>query len=275
MAIDKTAVIGFPVDHSLSPTIHNHWIKELALDIKPYEKLNVDPNTFEEQVNNLKAEGFGGINVTVPLKELAFNISDETSNVSKKLRSANTLTLSSDKINADNTDAVGFINSLEKKTIEENITNKKTLVLGAGGSARSVVHALNELGSQVRLFNRTPEKAAILLNDLSINSGLVSTEELDDYANSSSFIVNATSLGQEAGERNNILSFENIGMETFIYDLIYNPKRSSFLEQAEAKGLKVQNGLRMLIEQAACSFQIWHEIKVGFSDELMSLLESV
>ena len=275
MAIDKTAVIGFPVDHSLSPIIHNHWIKELALDIKPYEKLNVDPNMFEEQMNNLKAKGFGGINVTVPLKELAFNISDETSNVSKKLRSANTLTLSSDKINADNTDAVGFINSLDKKTIEENITNKKTLVLGAGGSARAVVHALNELGGHVRLFNRTPEKAAILLNDLSINSSPVSTEELDDYANSSSFIVNTTSLGQKEGEHNNILSFENIGMETFIYDLIYNPKRSSFLEQAEAKGLKVQNGLRMLIEQAACSFQIWHEIKVGVSGELMSLLESV
>ena len=275
MAIDKTAVIGFPVDHSLSPIIHNHWIKELALDIKPYEKLNVDPNMFEEQMNNLKAEGFGGINVTVPLKELAFNISDETSNVSKKLRSANTLTLSSDKINADNTDAVGFINSLDKKTIEENITNKKTLVLGAGGSARSVVHALNELGSQVRLFNRTPEKAAILLNDLSINSSPVSTEELDDYANSSSFIVNTTSLGQKAGERNNILSFENIEMETFIYDLIYNPKRSSFLEQAEAKGLKVQNGLRMLIEQAAGSFKIWHEIKVDVSNELISLLEKV
>ena len=275
MAIDKTAVIGFPVDHSLSPIIHNHWIKELALDIKPYEKLNVDPNMFEEQMNNLKAEGFGGINVTVPLKELAFNISDETSNVSKKLRSANTLTLSSDKISADNTDAVGFINSLDKKTIEENITNKNTLVLGAGGSARSVVHALNELGSQVRLFNRTPEKAAILLNDLSINSSPVSTEELDDCANSSSFIVNTTSLGQMEGEHNNILSFENIGMETFIYDLIYNPKRSSFLEQAEAKGLKVQNGLRMLIEQAASSFQIWHEIKVDVSNELMSLLENI
>ena len=275
MATDRTAVIGFPVDHSLSPIIHNHWIKEFGLDTKPYEKRNVDPNKFEEQMNNLKAEGFGGINVTVPLKELAFNISDETSHVSKKLRSANTLTLSPDKINADNTDAVGFINSLDKKTIEENITNKKTLVLGAGGSARSVVHALNELGSQVRLFNRTPEKAMILLNDLSINSSPVSTEELDDYANSSSFIVNTTSLGQKAGERNNILSFENIETETFIYDLIYNPKRSSFLEQAEAKGLKAQNGLRMLIEQAACSFQIWHEIKVGFSSELMSLLESV
>ena len=126
----------------------------------------------------------------------------------------------------------------------------------------------------MRLFNRTLEKAEILLDDLSINSSPVSTEELDDYANSSSFIVNTTSLGQKEGERNNILSFENIGMETFIYDLIYNPKRSSFLEQAEAKGLKVQNGLRMLIEQAACSFQIWHEIKVGVSDELISLLES-
>jgi shikimate dehydrogenase len=275
MATDRTAVIGFPVDHSLSPIIHNHWIKELGLDTKPYEKINVDPNKFEEQINNLKAEGYGGLNVTVPLKELAFSISDETSSVSKKLKSVNTLSLNSEKIDGDNTDAVGFINSLDEKTIENNIANKKTLVLGAGGSARSVVHALNELGGHVRLFNRTPEKAAILLNDLSINSSPVITDELDDYANSSSFIVNTTSLGQKEGERNNILSFENIGTETFIYDLIYNPKRSSFLEQAEAKGLKIQNGLRMLIEQAACSFQIWHEIKVGVSDELMSLLESV
>jgi|TARA_A100001011_G_scaffold343138_1_gene377229 shikimate dehydrogenase len=275
MATDKTAVIGFPVDHSLSPVIHNHWINALGLNIKPYEKISVDPSTFNEQINNLKAEGYGGLNVTVPLKELAFNISDETSGVSKKLKSVNTLSLSSGKINGDNTDAVGFINSLDKKTIEENITNKKTLVLGAGGSARSVVHALNELGSQVRLYNRTPEKAAILLNDLSINSSPVGIEEIDDYANSSSFIVNTTSLGQKAGEHNNILSFENIETETFIYDLIYNPKRSSFLEQAETKGLKFQNGLRMLIEQAASSFQIWHEIKVDASNELISLLENV
>ena len=275
MVIDKTAVIGFPVDHSLSPAIHNYWIKELGLDIKPYEKINVNPNTFEEQINSLKQDGFGGLNVTVPLKEIAFNISDETSGVSKKLRSANTLTLGSDKINGDNTDAAGFINSLDKKTIEENIANKKTLVLGADGSARSVVYALNQLGGHVRIFNRTTEKAEILLNDLSINSSPIGTEELDDYANSSSFIVNTTSLGQKAGEQNNILSFENIKTETFIYDLIYNPKRSSFLEKAEAKGLKVQNGLRMLIEQAACSFQIWHEIKVDVSDELISLLESM
>ena len=157
MVIDKTAVIGFPVDHSLSPAIHNYWIKKLGLDIKPYEKINVNPNTFEEQINSLKQDGFGGLNVTVPLKEIAFNISDETSGVSKKLRSANTLTLGSDKINGDNTDAVGFINSLDKKTIEENIANKKTLVLGAGGSARSVVYALNQLGGHVRLFNRTTE----------------------------------------------------------------------------------------------------------------------
>ena len=85
---------------------------------------------FKEQINNLKAEGFGGINVTVPLKELAFNISDETSNVSKKLRSANTLTLSSDKINADNTDAVGFINSLDKKTIEDSLSHLRNALKG-------------------------------------------------------------------------------------------------------------------------------------------------
>ena len=152
--------------------------------------------------------------------------------------------------------------------------NKKGFI-GLGVMGFPMAGHLSSSGFDTCIFNRTPEKAAILLNDLSINSSPVSTEELDDYANSSSLIVNTTSLGQKEGEHNNILSFENIGMETFIYDLIYNPKRSSFLEQAEAKGLKVQNGLRMLIEQAACSFQIWHEIKVGVSGELMSLLESV
>jgi hypothetical protein len=78
MATDKTAVIGFPVDHSLSPVIHNHWINALGLNIKPYEKISVDPSTFNEQINNLKAKGYGGLNVTVPLKELAFNISSST-----------------------------------------------------------------------------------------------------------------------------------------------------------------------------------------------------
>ena len=112
----------------------------------------------------------------------------------------------------------------------------------------------------MRLFNRTPEKAAILLNDLSINSSPVSAEELDDYANSSAFIVNTTSLGQKEGERNNILSFKNIGMETFIYDLIYNPKETLFLKRAKLFGNKTENGKMMFIYQAHQSFTIWNKV---------------
>ena len=112
----KTGVIGFPVDHSVSPTIHNHWIDENQIDASRYEKINVDPEQFEEEVGRLKENGTYGLNVTVPLKELAFSFAEELTDVSKQTGAVNTLTFKEGKVYGDNTDVIGFQRSLDKKS---------------------------------------------------------------------------------------------------------------------------------------------------------------
>ena len=270
----KTGVIGFPVDHSVSPIIHNHWIDEYKIDTDRYKKISVDPKLFEEEVLRLKESGTLGLNVTVPLKELAFSFSEEQTEVAKQTGAVNTLTFKNDKIYGDNTDVVGFQRSLDKETVENNITNKKCLVLGAGGAARAVVCALSNLNGDIFIYNRTLEKALKIQQDLGIQSEVVEQENLSTIIGEISFIVNTTSLGLDDTE-NTTVDFTQANPQAFVYDLIYNPKLTKFLSAAKERNLGFQNGMKMLIEQAAESFKIWHNIHPQNSTELMNVLEEL
>ena len=270
----KTGVIGFPVDHSVSPTIHNHWIDENQIDASRYEKINVDPEQFEEEVGRLKENGTYGLNVTVPLKELAFSFAEELTDVSKQTGAVNTLTFKEGKVYGDNTDVIGFQRSLDKKTIEENITNKKCLVLGAGGAARAVISALNNLNGEVHICNRTYEKAKQIQQDLQIKSEVVDQKDLGAAIYEMGFIVNTTSLGLGNTE-NTMVDFSQVGSQVFVYDLIYGPKLTKFLSEAKERNVGYQNGIKMLIEQAAESFRTWHNILPKNSDVLMNKLEGL
>ena len=270
----KTGVIGFPVDHSVSPTIHNHWIDENQIDASRYEKINVDPEQFEEEVWRLKENGTYGLNVTVPLKELAFSFAEELTDVSKQTGAVNTLTFKEGKVYGDNTDVVGFQRSLDKKTIEENITNKRCLVLGAGGAARAVISALNSLNGEVHICNRTYEKAKQIQQDLQIKSEVVDQKDLGAAIYEMDFIVNTTSLGLGNTE-NTMVDFSQVGSQVFVYDLIYSPKLTKFLSEAKERNVGYQNGIKMLIEQAAESFRTWHNILPKNSDVLMNKLEGL
>ena len=270
----KTGVIGFPVDHSVSPTIHNHWIDENQIDASCYEKINVDPEQFEEEVGRLKENGTYGLNVTVPLKELAFSFAEELTDVSKQTGAVNTLTFKEGKVYGDNTDVIGFQRSLDKKTIEENITNKRCLVLGAGGAARAVISALNNLNGEVHICNRTYEKAKQIQQDLQIKSEVVDQKDLGAAIYEMGFIVNTTSLGLGNTE-NTMVDFSQVGSQVFVYDLIYNPKLTKFLSEAKERNVGYQNGIKMLIEQAAESFKVWHNILPKNSDVLMNKLEEL
>ena len=270
----KTGVIGFPVDHSVSPTIHNHWIDENQIDASRYEKINVDPEQFEEEVGRLKENGTYGLNVTVPLKELAFSFAEELTDVSKQTGAVNTLTFKEGKVYGDNTDVIGFQRSLDKKTIEENITNKRCLVLGAGGAARAVISALNNLNGEVHICNRTYEKAKQIQQDLQIKSEVVDQKDLGAAIYEMGFIVNTTSLGLGNTE-NTMVDFSQVGSQVFVYDLIYNPKLTKFLSEAKERNVGYQNGIKMLIEQAAESFRTWHNILPKNSDVLMNKLEGL
>ena len=270
----KTGVIGFPVDHSVSPTIHNHWIDENQIDASRYEKINVDPEQFEEEVGRLKENGTYGLNVTVPLKELAFSFAEELTDVSKQTGAVNTLTFKEGKVYGDNTDVIGFQRSLDKKTIEENITSKRCLVLGAGGAARAVISVLNNLNGEVHICNRTYEKAKQIQQDFQIKSEVVDQKDLGAAIYEMGFIVNTTSLGLGNTE-NTMVDFSQVGSQVFVYDLIYSPKLTKFLSEAKERNVGYQNGIKMLIEQAAESFRTWHNILPKNSDVLMNKLEGL
>jgi len=270
----KTGVIGFPIDHSVSPIIHNHWIDEYQVNTDSYKKIGVEPKLFEEEVLRLKESGALGLNVTVPLKELAFSFSEEQTEIAKQTGAVNTLTFKNGKVYGDNTDVIGFQRSLDQETVENNIANKKCLVLGAGGAARAVVCALSNLNGEVFICNRTLEKALKIQQNLRVQPEVIEQQNLGTVVGEISFIVNTTSLGLGNTE-NTMVDFTQVNPQVFVYDLIYNPKLTKFLSAAKERNFGYQNGMKMLIEQAAESFKIWHDIHPKISDELMNLLEEL
>ena len=272
MLYKKTAVIGHPVEHSLSPNIHNHWIKNLALNIADYKKIDVHPNRFSDEIDNLIDQGYYGLNVTVPLKELAYKKADRLSDVSKATKAVNTLVFKNGQIFGTNTDPVGFESSLSKNIIENRIKNKKCLVLGAGGSARAIIYALHKMSGKISVYNRTEEKAATLKKEMKINIEILSATEINKQLEEFSFIVNTTSAGLASGQQNDLVDFRNATKNCFVYDLIYKPKETGFMKQAQANGLTTQNGLNMLIGQAAASFYIWHGVNPEVSFDLIQKL---
>ena len=285
----KTGVIGFPVDHSLSPTIHNYWIKKYSVNTQPYTKISINPKNYDKimgfdgEMMELREKGYEGLNVTVPFKEEAFGYSDPVNEEAARTYAVNTLTFNVNEAGAvgDNTDVVGFLNSLNQKIIEEKILNKDGIVLGAGGAARAVVFALTKLDCRIRIYNRTVSKAEDLSYDLRSPDvegknrvSVISTEEsLRDFSSSAGFIINTTSLGLDATDKNDLIDFGVVNASAHAYDLIYKPTKTNFLKEAEKRGLSIQNGMDMLIEQAAESFQIWHNLKPKKDRKLTELLE--
>jgi len=268
MAHKKTAVIGDPIDHSLSPKIHNHWIESEKIDVGPYKKINVKKENFIRDVDRLIEEGYYGLNVTVPLKEDAYKYCDNTSDVARTLKAVNTLIVNKDGVYGDNTDPIGF----EKSIANRGLNNKPCLVLGAGGSARAVVYALTHMKCEIGIYNRTRENAESLCSDLGVEATILTETTLREFVGSSQLVVNTTSLGQQEGEENNLIDFESLNSSAHVYDLIYNPSKTTFLRHAEKNGCTVQNGLEMLIHQAAQSFNLWHDTLPEIDEDLMSVL---
>ncbi len=273
MLFKKTSVIGHPISHSLSPKIHNYWIKESGIRAAKYEKIDVSPQSFDSEIERLINEGYGGLNVTVPLKELAYKKANKLSEVAKTTKAVNTLVFKDGNIFGTNTDPIGFESTLPKTVIEENVKNKKCLVLGAGGAARAIVYALHKLSANIWVFNRTHDKIKILKKDMKINFKSIERSELDTNLKNFDLIVNTTSLGLAGNEANDLVDFNKTKISCYVYDLIYEPKESNFLKKAQEHGLRTQNGLKMLIGQAAASFYIWHGVNPTINTNLLSILE--
>ena len=261
----KYIVIGNPIEHSLSPKLHNYWIKENNIDAV-YDKKRIDHSELENIIYEVKEGKISGINVTVPFKKAAIPFLDELSTEANKTQSVNTIYLNNGKIIGHNTDAAGF--ELAIKYLKYNINNKRIFILGAGGVVPSIIFSLNKMQpSKIILSNRTRDKAENL-KELFKNLEIINWGEMPDF----DMIINATSLGLK--EEDEIkLDISNVGNNKIFYDVIYNPIETNFLKKAKNLGHRVENGKMMFVYQAHQAFTLWHKVMPKIDSETIKLLD--
>lgn len=244
------AVIGLPVNHSLSPFIHQAFARECGVELS-YGKIEGDEILFEQQVVEFFANGGSGLNITLPFKERAYALAKVHTRRCDAAKAANTLWIEGGVIMADNTDGAGLVADLQRYT---SVTEQAVLILGAGGAARGIIPPL--LDCQPRLLqvaNRSLARAKALQKEFTqiTYSGLSALDGAFDI------IINATSMGFNTGRIS--LPSAIFKKNTFCYDLTYKQQGvTPFVEQARALGCLAVDGLGMLVEQAARSFEVWH-----------------
>ena len=258
----KYLVIGNPIEHSLSPKLHNRWIKDNNINAI-YDKKKLSKNDVKEVIDELKNEKINGLNVTVPFKKYVIPFLDQLTPLAEEAQSVNTILKKNKKIIGDNTDIGGFVQSL--KHINYSVKNKKIFILGAGGVTSSIIVALKNLGiDKIIISNRTKEKAVELKNFYS-NLEIVDWGETPDF----DMIINTTSLGLKNTDEIK-LNYDDIGSNKLFYDLIYNPAETNFLKKAILSGNKIKNGKMMFIYQAQLAFKIWHNILPKITEDLLN-----
>ena len=261
----KYLVIGNPINHSLSPELHNHWIKQNGLDAM-YEKKKLNHNELENLISDVKKGNIHGVNVTVPFKNAIISYLDELSDEAKKTQAVNTIYLKDKKVIGHNTDIQGFEDAIKK--IDFDFTNKKIFILGAGGVVPSIIYASMNMGSsEIIISNRTKEKAEKVKNIFN-NIKLINWGEVSDF----DVVINATSIGLNQEDKIN-LDFTNIGKNKLFYDLIYNPSETLFLNTGKKLGNKCENGKLMFVYQALSAFNLWHNIRPNIDSTTMKLLD--
>jgi shikimate dehydrogenase len=236
-----TGVLGFPVAHSRSPAMMAAAFAELGLDWR-YVKLPVSSERFAETARALPASGFRGANVTIPHKMAAHALADELTPAAAAIGAVNTLTFEDGRVLADNTDAGGLLDALA-----EDLGGRRALVLGAGGAGRAAVWALREAGAEVAVWNRTPERARQLADELQVAYAEQPRRPAD-------VMVNATSLGLHGEDLPAELGPEPAAV---VLDLVYGAEPTALCRWAEARGARVVEGLEVLVRQGARSLERW------------------
>jgi shikimate dehydrogenase len=258
----RLAVLGHPVSHSRSPAMQNAALEALGLAGEwGYEAIEVEPAEFAARTRALPEQGFVGVNVTIPHKEAALELADETSEDAEQIGAANTLSFREGAIHADNTDASGLL-----AAIADPVEGRRTLILGAGGSARAAVWALAERGAPVSVWNRTPERADQLVRDLArAGAGTTAEGRLTAVtaeqirANGYELIVNCTAIGMRDEDPFEHLPLDpdRLGKGIVVVDLVYAGSDGRLVREARSRGATAVEGLEVLVRQGADSLRIW------------------
>lgn len=253
----KYAVIGSPIDHSLSPVMHNANFKALGLD-HDYEALNIDPSNFDSIKEIIKNQNLSGFNVTIPHKENIIPYLDEIDEQSKTVGAVNTVKIHDNKWIGYNTDGIGYVEGL--KTVYPDLSNAYILIIGAGGASKGITNELmKHVNPKITVANRTLSRFdnwQMNINKIGLNDAEKALSEFD-------IIINTTPVGMN-NNSDLVINLDNLAPHTLVSDIVYIPFKTPILKTAEAKGNPIQNGLDMFVNQGAESFKIWTDLTPNY-----------
>ncbi len=270
--VNQAFVVGYPIKHSRSPLIHRHWLRRFGIE-GSYEPVAVSPEYFEAFIADLKrgTSGFRGGNVTIPHKEAACRLADVPDALAEELGAANTLWMEEGRLNATNTDGIGFTASLDAGHPGwENVD--RAVILGAGGASRAVVQAVRDRGiGEINIVNRSVERAVELADRFGPAIHAHPMAALGEVCEGAGLFINTTSLGMD-GEAVDEMPFDRLLPSAVVTDIVYVPLMTPILKQAEAKGLATVDGLGMLLHQAVPGFEKWFGRTPVVDEELRNLV---
>lgn len=266
----RAFVCGHPVAHSRSPLIHNYWLKKHGIE-GSYERRDVAPEALETFVRSLAAEGFAGGNVTIPHKEHAFRLVEMHDEAAEAIGAVNTLWFEDGRLIGGNTDAYGFAANLDAVVPGWEKGDIAT-VLGAGGAARAIVHALRQRGiREIRVVNRTVARAEELVRRIAGPASAHGWQALPELLADSTLLVNTTSLGMENTDEPSI-DLAPLPNNAIVTDIVYVPLTTPLLTDAARRGLRTVDGLGMLLHQAVPGFERWFGIRPEVTHSLREVV---
>lgn len=272
----KLVVIGDPIEHSLSPLMHNIALKELGLEKEfHYEKLRIKADELADFIESIRKGEIAGASITMPHKVNIIQYLDELTKEAELMGAVNTLYKKNGKVIGHNTDGFGCLNSLKENDV--NVKGKKIVIMGAGGAARAIVFtlALNDV-HEIVILNRTVGKAEELTRKVKEKTGVISKagslEKIKEELRDAEILINCTSVGMK-GEEGTLVTSEMLYPSLVVMDVVYNPLKTRLIEEAEEAGCKTVNGAGMLVHQGAIGFEIWTGKKPPIKVMQKALLE--
>ncbi len=265
--------MGWPIAHSRSPMLHNYWIKQHALN-GVYVPLAIRPDGLAAALRALHPLGFSGCNLTLPHKQQAMAIVDDVDDVAKRIGAISCVTVRADgSLAGTNNDCFGFIHNLKQEHPDWRANAGPAVVLGAGGGARAVCYALMQEGApEIRVINRSFERAQKLAADFGAPLKALPWEQRHDALDGAAMAVNTTSLGM-AGQPALDIRLDALPKTALAADIIYIPLETPFLAAARLRGNRTSNGLGMLLHQGRPTWKLWFGIEPAVTKELLELIE--
>jgi shikimate dehydrogenase len=267
-------LMGWPVMHSRSPLLHNHWFARHGL-AGTYVPLAIRPEGLGPALRSLPPLGFSGCNLTIPHKEAALAFVDEVDNVARRIGASSCIVVRDDgSLLATNNDCYGFIEGILEAAPAWRADAGPIVVIGAGGGSRAVVYSLADRGARdIRLFNRTFDRAKALEQEFGAPITAVSWEQRHDALSDAAMVVNTTSQGM-VGEPPLDLDLSKLPPSALVADIVYIPRETPLLAGARRRGNRTVNGLGMLLHQARPAWKAWFGIEPQVTPELRTLIEA-